>query len=114
MDEDRNVLLSVNRDKGRAGVKGTYQAPDVFGGGANNIQLEAGRRIWLASPTYARALEGQVPDGSLTGGLYARTQRALGHINDLVQSVIDSPQYFGAAPAKPRSSQARRKAARAA
>ena len=92
----QNVLLSVNRDKGRAGVMGTFQQPNVFGGGANNIQLEAGRRIWLVSPTHARALEGQVPDGSLTGGLYAKGQRALGHIDDLVQSVTDSPQYFGA------------------
>ncbi|MCG8425428.1 MAG: hypothetical protein MJE77_46720 [Proteobacteria bacterium] len=47
-----NVLLAVNRDKNRAGVKGTFQEPGIFGGGANNIQLEAGRRIWLVSPAY--------------------------------------------------------------
>lgn len=91
-----NVLLSVNREKKRAGIEGTFQQPNVFGGGANNIQLEAGRRIWLVSPTHARALSGEVPDGSLTGGLYAKSQRALGHIDDIVQSVTESPQYFGA------------------
>lgn len=89
-----NVLLAVNRD--RAGIKGAFQDPGVLGGGANNIQLEAGRRIWLVSPAHARALEGKVPDGSLTGGLYAKTQRGFGHIEDLVQSVTDSPQSFGA------------------
>jgi hypothetical protein len=90
-----NVLLSVNRDKGRAGITGTFQDPGILGGGANNIQLEAGRRIWLVSPAYARAQESKVPDGSLTGGLHAKTQRVLGHIDDLVQSVTDSPRYFG-------------------
>jgi hypothetical protein len=91
-----NVLLSVNRDKGRAGITGTFQDPGILGGGANNIQLEAGRRIWLVSPAYARAREGKVPDGSLTGGLHAKAQRVLGHIDDIVQSVTDSPRYSGA------------------
>lgn len=90
-----NVLLAVNRDKNRAGIKGTFQDPNIVGGGANNIQLEAGRRIWLVSPAYARCLEGVVPDGSLTNGGYAKVKRVLGHIEDLVQSVTDSPQYFG-------------------
>ena len=89
-----NVLLAVNRD--RAGIRGTFQDPGILGGGANNIQLEAGRRVWLVSPAYAQALEGKVPDGSLTGGLHARARRALGHIDDLVQSVTGSPRYFGA------------------
>ncbi|HWN71613.1 MAG TPA: hypothetical protein VNM90_28445 [Haliangium sp.] len=91
-----NVLLAVNRDKNRAGIEGTFQDPNFLGGGANNIQLEAGRRIWLVSPAYARALEGTVPDGSLTDGLYAKTQRVFAHIDDLLESVTDSPQYFGA------------------
>jgi hypothetical protein len=90
-----NVLLAVNRAKNRAGVTGTFQDPGVLGGGANNIQLEAGRRIWLVSPAYARAQEGEVPDGSLTGGLHARARRVLGHIDDLVQSVTESPRYLG-------------------
>jgi hypothetical protein len=91
-----NVLLAVNRDKGRAGIEGAFQDPGIFGGSANNIQLEAGRRIWLVSPAHARALEGKVPDGSLTGGLYAKGKRAVAHIDDLVQSVTDSPRHFGA------------------
>ncbi|MCG8421370.1 MAG: hypothetical protein MJE77_25915 [Proteobacteria bacterium] len=90
-----NVLLAVNRNKNRAGIKGTFQDPGMFGGGDNNIQLEAGRRIWLVSSAYARSLEGMVPDGSLTNGGYAKVKRVLGHIDDLVQSVTDSPQYFG-------------------
>ncbi len=90
-----NILLDVNRDRNRAGIKGSFQDPGVLGGGANNIRLEAGRRIWLVSPAHARALEGKVPDGSLTGGLHARARRALGHIDDLVQSVTDLPRYFG-------------------
>jgi hypothetical protein len=91
-----NVLLAVNRDKGRAGIQGTFQEPGILGGGSDDIRLEAGRRIWLVSPAYARALEGVVPDGSLTGGLHAKARRVLGHIDDLVQSATDSPQYFGA------------------
>ena len=91
-----NVLLAVNQAKNRAGIKGTFQAPNIFGGGANNIQLEAGRRIWLVSPAYARSLEGMVPDGSLTNGGYAKAKRAVGHIDDLLQSVTDAPRYFGA------------------
>ncbi|MEN9620820.1 MAG: hypothetical protein RL499_1013, partial [Actinomycetota bacterium] len=42
-----NVLLKVNRDKGRAGIVGSFQAPGLFGGGSNNVQLVAGHRIWL-------------------------------------------------------------------
>jgi hypothetical protein len=91
-----NVLLAVNREKGRGGIDGSFQEPDIFGGGADNIRLEAGRRIWLVSPAYAHALEGQVPDGSLTNGLYGRAKRVLGHIDDIVQSVTDSPRHFGA------------------
>ncbi|MCG8422200.1 MAG: hypothetical protein MJE77_30120 [Proteobacteria bacterium] len=59
------------------------------------MHLEAGRRIWLVSPAYARSLESVVPEGSLTNGGYAKVKRVLGHIEDLVQSVTVSPQYFG-------------------
>jgi len=90
-----NVLLAVNRDKGRAGIHGTFQDPNLFGGGDNNIQLTAGHRIWLVSPAYARALEGTVPDGSLTNGVYAKAKRVLGHLEDLLASVTESPKYFG-------------------
>ena len=89
----QNVLFAVNRD--RAGIKGTFQNPTIFGGGVNNIHLQADRRIWLVSPTYARSLEGVVPDGSLTNGGYAKVKRAVGHIDDLVHSVTNSPAYFG-------------------
>jgi hypothetical protein len=91
-----NVLLAVNRDKNRAGIRGAFQAPNLWGGGANNIQLEAGRRIWLVSPAYAKALGGLLPAGSLTGGLHAKASRVLGHLEDIVQSVTDSPRHVGA------------------
>lgn len=90
-----NVLLAVNRDKNRAGLRGSFQAPNILGGGANNIQLEAGRRIWLVSPAHALSLESEVPDGSLTNGLVAKGRRALGHMQDILQSVTDSPRHLG-------------------
>ncbi len=90
-----NVLLYVNRQHGRAGVRGSYQDPNLFGEGANNVQLEAGRRIWLVSPAYARALEGTVPSGSLSGGAVAKIERFAGHLEDILKSVTDSPRYLG-------------------
>jgi hypothetical protein len=89
-----NVLLHVNRQHGRAGVRGSFQDPGLLGGGANNVQLEAGRRIWLVSPAYARALEGVVPDGSLTNGAYAKAKRFVGHLEDILASVTGSYQYL--------------------
>ncbi|MDN5770574.1 MAG: hypothetical protein L0H24_06740 [Microlunatus sp.] len=89
-----NVLLYVNRQAGRAGVKGGYQDPGVLGGGGNNVQLEADRRIWLVSPAYAHALESVVPDGSFTNGMYAKVKRFVQHVEDILQSVTDSPSYL--------------------
>lgn len=90
-----NVLLKVNRDRGRSGIRGSYQDPGALGGGANNIQLVAGHRIWLVSPAYARSLEGVVPDGSLTNGAYAKAKRFAGHIEDILDSVTRSPDHLG-------------------
>lgn len=89
-----NVLLYVNRSHGRVGVYGSYQAPDAFGGGGNNVQLEAGRRVWLVSPAYARALEAVVPDGSLTNGTVAKAKRFVGHLDDILASVTRSPGHL--------------------
>jgi hypothetical protein len=89
-----NVLLKVNRDHGRAGIVGNYQAPGALGGGANNIQLVAGHRIWLVSPAYAQSLEGVVPDGSFTDGAVAKAKRFAGHLEDLLVSVTGSPAYL--------------------
>jgi len=88
-----NVLLYVNR--GRDGIGGTYQDPNVLGGGANNIKLYAGHRIWLVSPDYAKALEGVVPSGSLTGGAVAKVKRFGEHLRDILQSVTESRNHFG-------------------
>lgn len=91
-----NALLAVNKDKGRVGIIGTYQDPNLFGGGANNIQLVAGHLIWLLSPGYAKQLAGVIPSGSLTGGLWAKAKRGLRHIEDILQSVTGAPRHFGA------------------
>jgi hypothetical protein len=88
-----NVLLYVNR--GRDGISGTYQDPNVLGGGGNNIKLYAGHRIWLVSPEYAKALESVVPSGSLTGGAVAKVKRFAGHLQDILQSVTESRHHFG-------------------
>jgi hypothetical protein len=89
-----NVLLYVNQQAGRAGITGSYQDPRLLGGGDNNIQLEAGRRIWLVSPAYAQALESVVPDGSLTGGAVASVRRFAGHLEDILASVTESPSHM--------------------
>jgi len=88
-----NVLLYVNQ--GRKGIGGTYQDPNVLGGGGNNIKLYKDHRIWLVSPEYAKALEGVVPSGSLTGGAVAKVKRFAGHLQDIVQSVTESRHHFG-------------------
>ena len=88
-----NVLLHVNQ--GRAGISGTYQDPGVLGGGANNIQLTAGHRIWLVSAEFAKSLESIVPSGSLTGGAVARARRFAGHVQDILHSVTESRHYLG-------------------
>jgi hypothetical protein len=90
-----NVLLFANQQRGRVGIAGTYQDPGLLGGGANNIQLVAGHRIWLVSPAYAHAVEGVVPDGSLTNGAYAKVKRFVQHVLDIIKSVTQSPHYFG-------------------
>jgi hypothetical protein len=90
-----NVLLYVNQQQGRAGIIGSYQDPGVLGGGSNNVQLIAGHRIWLVSPTYAQALEAVVPSGSLTGGAVGKVKRFAGHVQDIVHSVTRSPEHFG-------------------
>lgn len=90
-----NVLLHVNQQQGRAGVRGTYQDPNLVGGGANNIQLVAGHRIWLVSAAYALTLSNLVPDGSLTGGAVASARRFARHLEDILAAVNQSPGHVG-------------------
>jgi hypothetical protein len=54
----------------------------------------SGQRIWLVSAAYARALQSIVPGGSLTGGAVAGARRVFGHLEDIVASVTESPQYL--------------------
>jgi len=89
-----NVLLHVNKQHNRAGITGSYQDPNIRGGGSNNVQLVAGHRIWLVSPAYAKALESVIPDGSLTGGAIAKVKRVLpGPLIDIIRSVIEAPDH---------------------
>jgi hypothetical protein len=88
-----NVLLYVNQ--GRKGIHGTYLDPGLIRRGNNTIQLTAGHRIWLVSAEYAKTLESVVPSGSLTGGAVAKVKRFAGHLEDILQSVTESPQHFG-------------------
>lgn len=89
-----NVLLAVNRAQGRAGITGSFQDPGLLGGGSDNIQLIAGRRIWLVSPAYAQTLAALVPDGSFTGGAVAKAGEIVSHVEDILTSVTDSPQFL--------------------
>ena len=89
-----NVLLFVNHEHKRAGITGTFQDPGLLGGGANNVQLVAGHRIWLVSPAYAKTLESLIPSGSLTGGAVAKVKRFVGHLEDILASVTGSPRLF--------------------
>lgn len=89
-----NVLLHVNRQAGRDGVRGEFQDPNILGGGSNNVQLVAGQRIWLPGPTFALSLSGQVPDGSFTDGAVADARATLAHIDDLIASVTHAPDVF--------------------
>lgn len=91
-----NVLLAINRRAGRDGVRGAFQDPDLIGGGGNNVQLVAGKRIWLVSAPFALTLAGDIPSGSLTGGAVAEARAALGHVDDLIASVTRSPRFFDA------------------
>jgi hypothetical protein len=67
----------------------------VLGGGANNIKLYSGHRIWLVTPDYAKALEGVVPSGSLTGGAVAKVKHFGEHLQDILHSVTESRNHFG-------------------
>lgn len=59
------------------------------------MQLVAVHRIWLVSPAYARSVEGDVPDGSLSNGLFAKAKRFAAHLEDILTSVTQSPQFLG-------------------
>jgi hypothetical protein len=89
-----NVLLFVNQQRGRAAITGTYQDPGLLGGGANNVRLVAGHRIWLVSADYAKALQSVVPSGSLTGGAVAKVKRFAGHLEDILRSVTESRHHL--------------------
>lgn len=75
-----NVLQYVNSDKRPQGVHGT----------GRNMQLVAGQRIWLVSPSYAARLEGFVPSGSYTGGKFAQAKAAYADTKSRLRDVLDT------------------------
>src|SRR5262249_20184734 len=76
-------------------ISGTYQDPGVLGGGANNIRLFSGHRIWLVSAEFAKSLESVVPSGSLTGGAVAKARRVARHVEDILPSVTPPLNCLG-------------------
>jgi hypothetical protein len=81
-----NVVLSVNQQARRAGVR------RVDG----DVRLVAGHRIWLVSVAFANELQKLVPSGSITGGAVALARKVARHLEDILASVRGSPQYFEA------------------
>lgn len=80
-----NVVLYVNQQARRAGVRRVN----------GDVQLVAGHRIWLVSMAFANRLQGVVPSGSITGGAVAQARKVALHLEDIIASVRESPQYFG-------------------
>ncbi|MGY2896136.1 eCIS core domain-containing protein [Deinococcus sp. UYEF24] len=84
------AVLDLNQKAGRAGVRRT----------AGGIELVSGHRIWLPSPAFANALQGKIPNGSLTGGGYTRAKQVGQHLVDILASVHDSPNHLAAVGAE--------------
>jgi uncharacterized protein YceH (UPF0502 family) len=79
-----NVILYVNQQKGRVGVRRVN----------GDVQLVAGHCIWLVSVAFANQLQEIVPSGSITGGAFARARMVAQHFEDIISSVKVSPKYF--------------------
>ncbi|HEX8703693.1 MAG TPA: hypothetical protein VF815_32955, partial [Myxococcaceae bacterium] len=79
-----NVVLYVNQQAGRSGVRRVNR----------DVQLVAGECIWLVSVAFANELQGIVPSGSFTGGMLARAREVARHLEDLLESVRRSPEFF--------------------
>ncbi|WP_169730704.1 SH3 domain-containing protein, partial [Calidithermus chliarophilus] len=59
------------------------------------VGFQADTLIWVPSPAFAQTLKGVVGDGSITGGLWAKAKNLGDHLEDVVRSVLESPQYLG-------------------
>ncbi len=79
-----NVILHVNQSAGRIGVRRVQ----------GDVQLVAGRCIWLVSAAYANQLQGIVPSGSFSGGMLAKAREVARHLEDLLESVRRTPEFF--------------------
>ena len=93
-----NVVLYLNQQAGRAGVRRVTRAANfwdfVFGAPRTDVELVAGHRIWLVSASFANQLQKVVPSGSITGGAVAWARKAARHLEDILTSVKTSPQYL--------------------
>jgi hypothetical protein len=52
-----------------------------------DVHFDAGRSIWIPSVQFAKSLKGRVKSGSITGGLWAKTKRAVNKALDIVVGV---------------------------
>lgn len=79
-----NVVLHVNQAARRTGVQRLH----------GDIRLVAGQRIWLVSTAFARQMQGIVESGSITGGAVARARKARQPLEDILASVVASPEHL--------------------
>jgi len=75
-----NVLLDVNR--GRDGIAGTYQDPNVLGAERTTSSCTAGHRSGWSAPS-TQGARGRRASGSLTGGAVAKVKRFGAHLQDI-------------------------------
>jgi predicted chitinase len=86
-----NATLHINKEDGRSGVyRGTSRTT-----GQESVMLQAGSLVWLVSPAFANTLQDIVPSGSITGGAWAKAKEVGRHLEDILSSVTNSPNFFG-------------------
>jgi Domain of unknown function (DUF4157) len=60
-----------------------------------SVAFDADTTIYVPGAQHALTYKDQVNDGSFTNGLYAQVTGALGHVGDVIKSVMESPSHVG-------------------
>jgi hypothetical protein len=60
-----------------------------------SVAFDADTTIYVPGAQHALTYKDQVNDGSFTNGLYAQVTGALGHLGDVIKSVMESPSHVG-------------------
>ncbi len=63
-------------------------------GNWETVAFDTATTIYVPGIQFAIGLKNKINDGSLTNGMYANIQTALGHVHDIVASVTESPKYI--------------------